>query len=93
MYADARVEENEGRVAVMRGPIVYCAEEIDNPGVVSEYFHCEKSLAKGAELTAKFEPELLGGVVTLEGEGIKLIPYYAWDNRKPGAMVVWMKEV
>ncbi len=93
VYADARVEENAGRVAVMRGPIVYCAEEIDNPGVVSEYFHCEKSLAKGAELIAKFEPELLGGVVTLEGEGIKLIPYYAWDNREPGAMVVWMKEV
>ena len=93
VYADERVKENAGRVAIMRGPVVYCAEEIDNPGIVSEYFHCEKALAKEMALTAKYEPELLGGVVTLEGEGIRLIPYYAWDNRDAGAMCIWMKEI
>lgn len=93
VYADDRVAEDRGRVAVMRGPVVYCAEEADNPGIVSEYFHAEKALPKETVLTAHFEPELLGGVVTIVGDGVRLVPYYAWDNREPGAMVVWMKEI
>lgn len=93
VYADDRVAEDRGRVAVMRGPVVYCAEETDNPGIVSEYFHAEKALPKETVLTAQFEPELLGGVVTIVGDGVRLVPYYAWDNREPGAMVVWMKEI
>lgn len=92
VYADERVKENAGRVAVMRGPLVYCAEEMDNPGLISEFFHYEKALAKETELEAKFEPDLLDGVVTISGEGVKLVPYYAWDNRESGSMVVWMKE-
>lgn len=92
VYADERVKEDRGRVAVMRGPIVYCAEEADNPGYVSEYFHAEKELAKDTELTAVFAPELLGGVVSISGQNIKLVPYYAWDNREPGAMAVWLRE-
>ena len=93
VYADARVAEDRGRVAVMRGPVVYCAEETDNPGLVSEYFHAEKALPKSTELTAQFEPELLNGVTTISGDGVRLVPYYAWDNREPGAMAVWMKEI
>ena len=92
VYADPRVAEDAGRVAVMRGPVVYCAEEADNPGIPSEYFHADKTLQKSLELTAKYEPDLLEGVVTIEGEGVKLVPYFAWDNRAPGAMAVWLRE-
>ena len=92
-YADARVRENAGRVAVMRGPVVYCAEEIDNPGIPSEYFHAGFCLPKDAELCAEWMPSLLGGVVRLQGAGVTLVPYYAWDNRQGGGMAVWMKEV
>lgn len=54
-------------------------------------------------LTAKYEKDLLGGVVTLTGEGkaikgtnkssdpaFKAIPYYAWNNRGQGEMTVWI---
>lgn len=92
VYADPQVAEDAGRVAVMRGPVVYCAEETDNPGIPSEYFHADKTLSRAAELTAKYEPDLLDGVVTIEGEGVKLVPYFAWDNRAPGAMAVWLRE-
>ena len=93
VYADARVAEDAGRVAVMRGPIVYCAEEVDNPGIPSEYFHADKALSKAAPLSTRYEPDLLGGVVVVEGEGIRMVPYFAWDNREPGAMAVWLKEI
>ena len=36
-----------------------------------------------------YHPELLGGINMLEGEGLKLIPYYAWANRDIGKMNVW----
>ena len=91
-YADPRVRENAGRVAVMRGPLVYCAEEADNPGLPSEYFHAELTLPRGAELRAERTPGLLGGIVRIQGGGVTLIPYYAWDNREGGAMAVWLKE-
>lgn len=89
-YASRR---DAGRVAVMRGPIVYCAEEVDNPGIPSEYFHADKALSKAAPLSTRYEPDLLGGVVVVEGEGIRMVPYFAWDNREPGAMAVWLKEI
>ena len=92
VYADPRVAEDAGRVAIMRGPVVYCAEETDNPGISSEYFHADKALSRSTALTAKYEPELLDGVVAISGDGVKLVPYFAWDNREVGAMTVWMRE-
>ena len=88
--ADERVIEDRGRVAVARGPIVYCAEECDNPGFVSEYFPAEISL--GDDEARLFAPEgLPGGTVGVDIGGVKLIPYALWDNRAPGAMAVWLK--
>ena len=92
VYADARVREDAGRVAVMRGPVVYCAEEADNPGIPTEYLHADLALSRSAELEAVYEPQLLGGVTTVRAAGIKLIPYYAWDNRESGGMAVWLRE-
>lgn len=92
-YADERVKECEGRVAFLRGPVLYCAEETDNPGMPSEYFHADFAVSCEAQPQGGLEPELLGGVYALQVGGARLVPYYAWDNREAGAMVVWIKEV
>lgn len=101
-----KVKANVGRLAIMRGPIVYCLEECDNPCRVDRM-----AIAPDAELTPRFEGDLLGGVTVIRGKGsvariaeagdgslraergsvdLTAIPYYAWDNREPGRMVVWV---
>jgi hypothetical protein len=64
-------------------------EEVDNP----EGFD-SLTLKEDTPFEAAFEPELLRGVVSLSaetgGHEIKLIPYYAWDNREAGRMKVWI---
>jgi uncharacterized protein len=71
MEANSRLEENVGRVAVQRGPLVYCLEQIDQPGVNSL---SDVSLALGKKLSTAFKsdprPDLLGGVVVLRHPGI-----------------------
>ena len=96
-----KVEANRGRLAIMRGPLVYCLESADNPGIDLDGVR----IAKDIELTPRFEPELLEGVATLTGQAvlregpaaktvrIKVIPYYAWANREPGKMDVWVREL
>ena len=95
MEAHPAVRANTGRVALQRGPLVYCLEDVDHLLPVTHI-----TLPKEPEFKVKFEPKLLGGVNIIESEGlvqpslartpIKAIPYYAWDNRKPGAMAVWL---
>ncbi|MBO4884052.1 MAG: glycoside hydrolase family 127 protein [Clostridia bacterium] len=92
VYADPRVLEDAGRVAVMRGPVVYCAEETDNPGIPTEYFHAEAALPREASLSETFRPDLLGGVTVVRAGGLTMIPYCVWDNRASGGMAVWLKE-
>lgn len=109
---DPRVRENLGSVAVQRGPIIYCAESPDNPGVSI----MDLELASDS-FTSQFDADLLGGVVKISGSGlvpdanaprgplyrpmgsvsarfnetpITLIPYYAWANRGPAHMAVWL---
>ncbi len=88
---DARIRETRGRAAVARGPVVYCAEEIDNPGIPTEYFHAEIGLPDG-EADVRYAPDLLGGVCTVAKGGLMLVPYYAWCNRGRGGMAVWLKK-
>ncbi|MCX6568143.1 MAG: glycoside hydrolase family 127 protein, partial [Candidatus Aminicenantes bacterium] len=64
--ANEAVEEDRGRVAVERGPLVYCAEGPDNDGRVSNLV-----LADGAVLTAEARPDLLNGVVIIKGLSAK----------------------
>lgn len=86
--ADPRVKANVGKRALQRGPLVYCMEETDNP----EYD--EATLSASMNYVTAFEPGLLGGVVTItaaNGDDLyKFVPYYAWDNREPGKMKVWV---
>jgi DUF1680 family protein len=104
--ADPRVQAAAGRVALMRGPILYCLEAVDHGGRVSDLL-----LDSDAELTAELRPDLLGGVVVIRGaralhrlrteqatnghaslaeQALLAIPYYAWDNRTPGEMASWI---
>ena len=99
--ANEAVEEDRGRVAVERGPLVYCAEGPDNDGRVTNLV-----LADGSQLVAETRPDLLNGVVVIKGEAealsekggkiiaekktVTLIPYYSWANRGRGEMTVWL---
>jgi DUF1680 family protein len=85
--ADPRVKDNAGRVAIRRGPIVYCAEGVDNGGKAMEL-----KLPADVKLIAEHRDDLLGGVTVIKAGDITLVPYYAWDNREPGEMAVWLAE-
>ena len=90
--AHPRVRGLRGRVALTRGPLVYCLESIDNPGL--DLFAARLD---PATFQPEFEPELLGGVWVLrgrtrQGQPCTAIPYYAWANRGPSQMTVWVRE-
>jgi len=99
--AHDNVEADRGRVAVTRGPLVYCAEGIDNGGPVQR-FSIERLPDRSAISTETFESGLLQNVVSVsfpstesrEGENrahqLTMIPYYAWNNRGTGSMIVWI---
>ncbi len=106
VVANEQVEADSGRVALQRGPIVYCAEWPDNPdGQVRNLL-----LPDTAKLTAEFKAELLSGVTVIKSKAFGLsldaqgqvskneqdftaIPYYAWANRGRGQMMVWIPDV
>jgi len=72
------VEDCRGRVAVVRGPVVYCHERPqDQPGI---------SLTKNVQ----FAPRHENGVTVLTSKNITLIPYFTWANHGPSFMEVWM---
>ena len=89
--ADERVEADRGKVSITRGPLVYCAEEPDNEKQVSSVV-VNQIGAQGD--VAPFADGVLKGIpaITLAAKDttLKLIPYYAWNNRGDGtAMNVW----
>jgi DUF1680 family protein len=103
IVANEQVEADRGRVALQRGPLVYCAEWPDNPGGRVRNL----MLPDVAKLTAEFKPDLLNGVTVIKGKAFALssdaegkaikteqdftaIPYYAWANRGRGEMIVWL---
>jgi uncharacterized protein len=97
ILANDKVEDDRGKVTLMRGPIVYCLEAADQPKLDLTRL----VLPRNAKLTAKHQANLLGGVTVLEGEAlaegkdpvkVTAIPYYAWQNREKGAMTVWIQE-
>ncbi len=65
--AHPRIEQDAGRVALQRGPVVYCVEGVDH--TVSVY---DLLLPPATPLHARFDPELLHGVVVIEGEALAL---------------------
>jgi uncharacterized protein len=105
VIATPEVEADRDRIAIQRGPIVYCAEWPDNPdGKVVEL-----ALPDNAALAAEFRPDLLHGVTVIKGKALYMeeggaanateksvdftaIPYYAWAHRGEGQMIVWMQK-
>ena len=102
VVAHPSVAADAGRVALQRGPLVYCVERVDNGGRVHDL-----ALPDVAFLTAEFRPGLMNGVVVITGRGVVAddsarstdarerpfiaVPYYGWANRGAGEMAVWLK--
>lgn len=97
-----KVVNNAGKVALERGPVVYCAEWVDNGGKVFNLI-----LPDEAPLTSQYRQDLLNGITVITGKALALapndqgqpvpqpqdfvaIPYYAWSNRGLGEMTVWL---
>lgn len=89
VVADSRVKDLEGMIAVECGPIVYCAEAVDNEG--SNIFRAP--LRADSEFTTG-TAEIAGvkvGTVCADGR-INMVPYYAWNHRGVGDMTVWFRQ-
>lgn len=90
--AHNEVQADRGKVALQRGPIIYCFESIDNNGHV-----LDRKISDTLEFKAEYQPDLLGGVTVLKSipqgddEKLKAIPYYAWSHRGEGEMAVWLE--
>lgn len=87
------VGNNDGRLAIQRGPLVYAVEAIDNGGRALDL-----ALPADAPLTAEHRRDMLGGVTVVRGQASRAseplellaVPYFAWANRGPGEMAVWL---
>jgi len=122
LAATGRVESDARRVAIQRGPLVYCMEQIDQePAAAMDAYSIDLNGVATDRIKATYEPSLLGGVTVLRAPGqvdertptssdqlyrsievsparsksatLTLIPYYAWANREPCAMQVWIPYV
>ena len=102
VVAHPKVTADAGRVAIERGPLVYCFEGADHDGKVLQL-----ALPDNAAFEPQFRADLLGGVTVLRGQGkaarrradgsieaaatdLNAVPYYAWCHRGPNQMQVWM---
>ncbi|MFO0829140.1 MAG: glycoside hydrolase family 127 protein [Phycisphaerales bacterium] len=106
--SDPRVAATRGEYALARGPLVYCVEKADLDASLERF-----ALPVETPLATTKRDDVLGGVVTIDGEGLvagapswdgglyrtavppkrvrfSAVPYYAWDNRAPGPMRVWL---
>lgn len=118
VVSDPRVTANVGRVALARGPLIYCVESHDRLGLEQDAF----ALPDDAAVTTGPADERLPGMTPLDttavplpgtpqggalyqsvsGDGradgaptdrlaIRAIPYFAWANRGPSTMDVWLR--
>jgi hypothetical protein len=101
--ANDKVEADRNRVAIERGPIVFCAEWPDNNGKTHGLI-----LPDNTKLTSGFRKDMLGGIEVIQGKALAaipgeasqpasksdhalvMIPYYAWAHRGKGEMDVWL---
>ena len=88
VHANPNVRADEGKTAIMRGPLVYCLEETDNEKNLSSYYVDTK-----AELIEQYEAELLGGVVTVKAKGKRILQKGWEDDRLYGERKIEMEDV
>lgn len=101
VVANANLTDDIGKVALQRGPIMYCAEWVDNNGSTSNII-----IPDNISFTTEFKGDLLNGITVLKSVTPKVmvqndiqvatinqpftaIPYYAWANRGKGEMMLW----
>jgi DUF1680 family protein len=77
VYANPAVRQLEGRVALQRGPIVFCLEGADHGQIQLDRISVSEQDIAG--FTVRRQPELLSGVVTLHGHG-KVIEAAGWNE-------------
>jgi uncharacterized protein len=108
VHASPHLGNDQGRVALKRGPLLYCLEEADNGPFLNSLLLSEESRFV-CEAAAE-----LGGATVIDADGLReevpgdgalyslvppkltagslrAVPYYAWDNRCPGKMLVWIR--
>lgn len=95
--ANQKVADDSGKVAIERGPIVYCLEGIDNGADLMKL-----ALPDSSKLTETFNSGELSGIITISGEAqiengktvtaqkFTAIPYFVWNNRGADEMKVWI---
>jgi DUF1680 family protein len=102
VVANEKVKDNIGKVALQRGPLMYCAEWPDNDGKAGNII-----MPTASSFTTAYQPQLLNGVTIIKTEAsaisidekaqkvstitktVTAIPYYAWAHRGKGEMIVW----
>ncbi|MFD0793303.1 glycoside hydrolase family 127 protein [Mucilaginibacter litoreus] len=105
VVANDKLPENCDKVALQRGPLMYCAEWKDNNGKAANII-----IPQNTTFTAAYKPGLLNGVTVLkanvkavkvdaggqnistENTTLTAIPYYSWANRGAGEMTVWFPQ-
>ena len=117
VHANPRINDNIGRVALARGPLVYCLE-MNNSDAAHAY---DLAIAKDPQPAAEYSKSPVGGSVIVRARGAQLaplsgldsslygdspaereaiaarelvaIPYFAWGNRGPSSMQVWIPQL
>lgn len=98
MYSKAidNVEADRGRLCITRGPLVYCAEAVDNASAPASYVISpteENAVIRKGEGLMKDIDFITVSAHSIQNHGdtkLTLVPYYAWNNRTDGAMIVWL---
>lgn len=104
VIANQKVKDDIGKIALQRGPLMYCAEWIDNNGKTGNII-----LPAGTNFASAYRADLLNGITVLNAEipaviiqgnvnvstvkqKFTAIPYYSWANRGKGEMTIWFPE-
>lgn len=98
MYSKAtdKVEADRRRLCITRGPLVYCAEAVDNASAPASYVISpteENAVIRKGEGLMKDIDFITVSAHSIQNHGdtkLTLVPYYAWNNRTDGAMIVWL---
>lgn len=104
IIANNNVRDDKGRFVLERGPVVYCLEGPDNKDSLVQNIMIDKNAPTEATYQANLldgvdvisiagqstKRQLKSDSILVTGQNVKAIPYYAWANRGPSEMTVWI---